>query len=106
MHGKRQVRPRLPIFRYSGSHDMLMLTESQTRSRGYVDVETVIYVLGRFTQPPKVRVTAKALVTHNLVEEVDVDSWRITTEGRRVLQELVNRPVRKRGHRPARRCTN
>jgi len=83
---------------------MLMLAESQTRARGYLDVETVIYVLARFKQPNKVRETSVALLKHELIEEVDTDRWAITDAGRRVLHDLATRPIRKRDNRPTRYC--
>ena len=83
---------------------MLMLAESQTRARGYVDVETVIHVLARFKQPNKVRETSRALLKYKLIEEVETDCWRITAEGRRVLNDLATRPIRKRDNRPTRYC--
>lgn len=92
---------RLPFLRNSSSHDLLLLAVSQTRARGYVDVETAMYVLVKFTKPSKVRDAAERLVKLGLLEEVRSDAWKITRLGETVLHQSADKIQMKNG-RPTR----
>jgi len=94
MTSKRPDTGRLPIKRGSSSHDLLLLTASQTRVKGYATLVDAIHVLGKFKQPYMVNRTVKDLLKFGLIADVKRDDWKITSEGLRVLNELtVRRPA-------------
>jgi hypothetical protein len=92
---------RIPFLRNSSSHDLLLLAVSQTRAQGYLDVETAMYVLVKFTKPSMVRSTAERLVKLGLLEQVESDAWKITQLGATTLHQSADRIQMKDG-RPTR----
>lgn len=76
-----------------------MVAASQTRAKGYVTAEELIYILSKFRQLNKVREVARHLLSNNLITETAPDSWAITSTGEKSLYDLAGRPTRKRNGR-------
>jgi len=62
-------------------------------------MDTVLYVLGTFELPYKVRESARQLMKHGLMVEVSKDEWRITKEGTEALHEGASRRKNERKRR-------
>lgn len=91
------------MLRNSKSHNLLLAAASLDRAKREITAANVMEIVKCFDKPGRFLESARHLMAHGLLVQVDESSWRITTAGKNALYDLTERRSRRSDSgRPAR----